>query len=64
MEKKEVLSDFECGWLLVPGGLILEPDDQLGFSPVTISRVYREESQTEEISCEAVVLMKMMLVLE
>lgn len=64
MKKKENLSDFECSWLVVPGGLILEPANQLGFSPATISRVYREQSQTGEISYEAVVLIKMMLVLE
>ncbi len=43
------------GWLLVPDGAglsISKTADLLGFSPTTISRVYREWSEKEKISSE------------
>ena len=55
MEKKGDLSDFELGMVVGArraGLSISETADLLGFSHTTISRVYTEWSEEEEISSE------------
>uniref|UniRef100_A0AAR2J702 Transposase Tc1-like domain-containing protein n=1 Tax=Pygocentrus nattereri TaxID=42514 RepID=A0AAR2J702_PYGNA len=55
MGKKGDLSDFGCGMVVGArraGLSISETAELLGFSHTTISKVYRERSEKEKISCE------------
>lgn len=61
MKKKGVVSNFECGMVVGAGRAgfsISGPADLLEFSPTTISRVYKEWPERENIQWVAVVLTK------